>query len=209
MFKIFKRDAGKESNFDYKAFWQKRYISGGNSGAGSYGVLAEYKAEIINDFINERNISSVIEFGCGDGNQLKLMKYKKYLGLDVAAKSIDVCSCAFKRDAAKSFALYDPKTFYNNGFIKADLVVCLDVLYHITDEDDFVKTLNDIFSCASKYVVLYTNIRKMNFEPNTHVFYRDTIAYLDKCSDFEIEKIVEQKYENLSGANFIFLKKKE
>ena len=30
-------------------YWEKRYIAGGNSGAGSYGKLAEFKAEVLND----------------------------------------------------------------------------------------------------------------------------------------------------------------
>ena len=46
-------------------YWIKRYESGGNSGSGSYGVLAQYKAEIINQFVIRNKLSTVIEFGCG------------------------------------------------------------------------------------------------------------------------------------------------
>lgn len=31
-----------------KEYWEQRYAGGGTSGAGSYGKLAEFKAEIIN-----------------------------------------------------------------------------------------------------------------------------------------------------------------
>ena len=50
--------------------WEKRYAKGGNSGAGSYGKLAVYKAKVLNEFIeeNKNEVNSVVEFGCGDGN---------------------------------------------------------------------------------------------------------------------------------------------
>jgi len=41
-------------------YWENRYKNNGNSGAGSYGRLAEFKAEIINKFIADKNINSVI-----------------------------------------------------------------------------------------------------------------------------------------------------
>ena len=59
--------------FDYKVYWNNRYKNKGNSGKGSYDELAYFKAETINTLLIENNINSVIEFGCGDGNNLKLM----------------------------------------------------------------------------------------------------------------------------------------
>jgi hypothetical protein len=60
-------------------YWDNRYKKCGNSGAGSYGKLAEFKADILNKFISKNNIQSVIEFGCGDGNQLLLANYQCYI----------------------------------------------------------------------------------------------------------------------------------
>ncbi|MDR2439202.1 MAG: class I SAM-dependent methyltransferase [Planctomycetaceae bacterium] len=74
-----------------KRYWDNRYCQGGNSGAGSYGRLAEFKAEILNKFVTENNINSVIEFGCGDGNQLMLANYPYYIGVDVSPKAIEIC----------------------------------------------------------------------------------------------------------------------
>ncbi|MEM6772492.1 MAG: hypothetical protein AAF597_18085, partial [Bacteroidota bacterium] len=70
------------------AYWEARYRKGGNSGAGSYGELARYKAEVINAFIEEHGIESVIEFGCGDGHQLGLLKMTNYLGVDVSTTAV-------------------------------------------------------------------------------------------------------------------------
>ncbi len=41
----------KNRSFDSSAYWEERYIQGRNSGNGSYGRLAEFKAKIINDFV--------------------------------------------------------------------------------------------------------------------------------------------------------------
>lgn len=69
----------RKKNFNSKEYWQKRYSVGENSGAGSYGRLAKFKAEIINEFVKKNKINLVTEFGCGDGNQLFLFKIPNYL----------------------------------------------------------------------------------------------------------------------------------
>jgi len=65
--------------------WEEKYASGGDSGRGSYGVLTEFKAEVLNDFVADFSAGSVVELGCGDGNQLSLAHYPSYLGLDVSS----------------------------------------------------------------------------------------------------------------------------
>jgi len=202
--KIFGRD------IDYKKYWNDRYSDGDTSGSGSYGVLSDFKANIINEFVSKNNIETVIDFGCGDGNQLKKTNYKKYLGLDVADSSIKICNDLFKNDKTKSFIKYNPMVFFNNEFLLADLVLSLDVLYHIISEDEFVKTLEDIFSCAKKYIILYTSIngyKQYSYEVGTHIRHRDIITYLSKFSNIKIIKVVPQQYKDLSCADFIFLEK--
>lgn len=81
--------------FASKEYWESRYKGGGNSGAGSYGRLAEFKAEIINEFIEKNSINKVIEFGCGDGNQLGMLKVAKYIGVDVSQTAISICRDKF------------------------------------------------------------------------------------------------------------------
>lgn len=207
MFRFLKKSTSDKAPFDYKRYWQDRYSRGETSGTGSYGILADYKAEVINDFLEKNDITSVIEFGCGDGNQLRLMNYQTYLGLDIARSAIDLCRSIFSNDESKSFIIYEPKYFLNNGYIKADLVVCLDVLYHIIDEWEFNKTLQDIFSCASRFVILYTNVDALDSDSN-HIKFRNLMPYLSRFPDFKVEEILEQKYSDLSSAKFVFLKNK-
>src|SRR5579864_6395854 len=71
-----------------QTYWDQRYAEGGTSGSGSYGEQAAFKAEILNGFVARHGIQSVIEFGCGDGNQLSLASYPSYVGLDVSRTAI-------------------------------------------------------------------------------------------------------------------------
>src|ERR1700692_4583832 len=98
---------GQKEAFNSARYWEGRYSQGGNSGEGSYGRLAEFKASVLNTFIREHKIQSVIEFGCGDGNQLTLASYPQYIGLDVSRTVIMKCITKFKSDNTKSFFLYD------------------------------------------------------------------------------------------------------
>jgi hypothetical protein len=195
---------------NYQEYWNERYSAGFSSGSGSYGELANFKADIINKFIQKNSIQSVIEFGCGDGNQLKLMQYKKYLGLDVAGSAIEKCKSVFFDDPSKSFFLYKPDQFVNRGFLNSDLVICLDVLYHILPEEDYIKTLDDIFSCSDKHVILYTDtelFEKETYLTGSHICHRNTLNYLKKYTDFELIEIIPNKYPDLSWAQFIILRR--
>lgn len=69
-------------------YWEMRYRHGGNSGAGSYDRLARFKATFLNDFVAVNHISTVIEFGSGDGSQLALATYPDYVGVDVSETAL-------------------------------------------------------------------------------------------------------------------------
>ena len=70
---LFKKKIEFAGSNDYQ---EKRYQQGGNSGNGSYDILAEFKAEIINKFVNQNEIETVIEFGSEDGNQLRYFDFR-------------------------------------------------------------------------------------------------------------------------------------
>ncbi len=139
-------------------YWEQRYASGGNSGQGSYGRLAEFKAEVINNFVREHEIKSVVEFGCGDGNQLQLAKYPAYVGLDVSEKAVAICAEKFNSDPDKKFLLYDPSRFDDTiSEYKADLALSLDVIYHLVEDKVYDIYLKHLFGAAGKSVILYAS----------------------------------------------------
>ncbi|HSP38783.1 MAG TPA: class I SAM-dependent methyltransferase [Frankiaceae bacterium] len=151
-------------------YWQRRYAKGGNSGVGSYGRVAEYKAAFLNEFVVRHQIASVIEFGCGDGAQLRLAQYPRYVGFDVAPGAIDLCRDSFPTDGTKSFLLYDPRHFENRGAIVGDLAISLDVILHLVEDEDLELYLKHLFNAARRYVVIFTEDEARNEAP--HVRYR-------------------------------------
>lgn len=148
-------------------YWIERYREGGNSGAGSYNRLAEFKAEVLNDFVASHDIRDVIEFGCGDGNQLTLARYPSYLGFDVSPDAIESCARRFAGDASKAFMLvrdYAGQT--------AQLVLSLDVIYHLTEDEVYETYMRTLFGAARDYVVIYSSDKDEAQAQTAHVRHR-------------------------------------
>ena len=162
-------------------YWDLRYSRGGTSGAGSFGDYAVFKADVVNRFVTEHQISSVTEFGCGDGNQLSLMKYPSYLGLDISPTAINLCRQRFANDPTKRFMLYEPmKT--SPSTLLADATASLDVIYHLVEDVVFEKYLSDLFAAAGRYVIIFSSNTDFN-PPYTgpHVKHRRFSDYIDRC----------------------------
>ena len=123
-------------------------------GVGSYGRLAAFKAEVLNKFVAKNGVESVIEFGCGDGTQLSLSNYPRYVGVDVAQGSIAICEDRFAGDNTKKFYL---TTQLANGSEKFDLVLSLDVIYHLVEDAVFEAYMRSLFAHAGKYIVIYSS----------------------------------------------------
>jgi len=144
------RDSGR--------YWELRYRLAGDSGAGSKDHLAQFKADFLNAFVVTNAIASVIEFGCGDSRQLALAQYPSYIGLDVSPTALRWNGDRFRGDPSKSFLLYRPDAFWNMGrALRADLALSLDVIYHLVEDGVYEKYLGDLFSAATRYVVIYSS----------------------------------------------------
>ena len=150
-----------------REYWERRYALGGDSGAGSYGEAARYKAAVLNAFVEQHGIRSVMEFGCGDGHQLSLARYPAYVGLDVSDTAIARCRAAFDSDPTKSFL---PVGEYAGE--SAQLVLSLDVLFHLVEDAVYQEYLQQVFGAASEYVILYTTSTKEPLRTMRHVRHR-------------------------------------
>ncbi|MBB4841748.1 hypothetical protein HNP55_000243 [Paucibacter oligotrophus] len=159
---------------DSGSYWESRYAQGGNSGVGSYALFAEFKAEVLNGFVAAHGLSQVIEFGCGDGNQLSLARYPQYLGLDISASAVAACRRRFAADTSKRFAHvseYAGET--------AELALSLDVLYHLVEDEVFERYLRQLFAASTHYVIIYSS--DFDSPPGTsepHVRHRAFTAWL-------------------------------
>lgn len=209
--KIFSRN-----RFYSSKYWENRYKSGGNSGSGSYSNLAIFKAEIINSFVEQHKIKRVIEFGCGDGNQLSLGEYTYYTGLDVSKSAIKLCIERFRDDKNKSFFRYNSKN--TNQIINSacyDLALSLDVIYHLTEDEIFESYMMDLFNSSSKYVIIYSS----NFDDQIipHVKHRRFTDWIkNNLHLWKLIETIENKYpyssekpDNTSYADFFIYTKEK
>lgn len=154
-------------------YWERRYARGGNSGKGSYGDLAAFKAEFLNAFVAEHDIATVIEFGCGDGAQLSLAHYPRYLGFDVSDTALNVCRAKFAGDASKSF-----QRAGDYAGEQAALALSLDVVFHLLEDHTFAVYMRRLFFAAERFVVIYSSDFDESAAPKArHVRHRKFSAW--------------------------------
>lgn len=131
--------------FNSKEYWENRYKSGGNSGAGSQGIIAQYKASIINDFVKKNNIQTVCELGCGDW-LFSLFDVPEYTGYDVSEFVVERNKKQYKHKFTTSI----------NELTSYDLIISMDVILHLIEEDVYQQYMKDLFRLSNKYVIIYS-----------------------------------------------------
>lgn len=156
------------------SYWESRYQTGGTSGAGSYNRLAEFKARMLNDFVRERDVKSVLELGCGDGAQLELTEYPRYIGCDVSAAAVEMCRARYANDPSKEFLLLDELP----TDLSSDLALSLDVVYHLVEDEVFAAHMATLFDHADRFVIIYSS-NQDSPQPTAHVRHRRFTDWVD------------------------------
>jgi SAM-dependent methyltransferase len=162
------------------SYWERRYQGGGTSGRGSRGSTAAFKAEVVNSFVERQGVTSVIEFGCGDGYQLGLARYPRYVGLDTSRTAVKTCGQRFGDDRTKAFLPYEPASWFNPGVaLKADLALSLDVVFHLVEDDVFETYMGHLFACGTRFVIVYsTNVEHWPSSP--HIRHRRFTDWVER-----------------------------
>ena len=180
--------------FNSKKYWNDRYVTGGNSGAGSYNELARFKANVINNFLEKNKIKSIVDYGVGDGNQLKLINTENliYTGIDVSEFIISKCKEEFKDDKTKKFIHADNI----DNELKAELVLSCDVIYHLIEELVYEEYMENLFSMSKKYVIIYARNEDVNH--TVHVKFRKFSNYIENnLPEWQLIKHIPNKYPQL------------
>ena len=186
-----------------KKYWIERYKNGGNSGSGSYDELYIFKRDIINNIIKEKGIKSIIDLGPGDGNQIKELNIEKYIGIDIAYTSIQICKKKYKDDKNKTFYTWND---FKEHELHYDLTTSLDVLYHILEEDGFLKYLKNLFKFSNKYILIYSS--DLEGHTQQHIHTRKFTNYIKKLfPNCKLIKKINQKYPKKSSADFYLYEK--
>ncbi|MEE8492202.1 MAG: hypothetical protein V3S60_11205 [Acidimicrobiia bacterium] len=177
-------------------FWERHYRTGGKSGEGSYGRLAEFKARVIKDILAEHEVESVVELGCGDGNQLAMIDYPRYVGLDVSPAAINRCRDRFSADPGKEFHVYVPGAKLGAA---AEMAVSLDVIYHLIEDDLYDRYMRDLFGAATKLVVIYSSDeeRSSQWPEVRHRRFSDWVAR--EAPGWRLAERIDQVYPYVAG----------
>jgi SAM-dependent methyltransferase len=191
------------------SYWEERYAKGGTSGAGSYGEVAQWKAEIVNAWVDELGVTSVVDLGCGDGNQLGLAKYPRYLGLDPSATAVRLCMKRFRDDPTKSFIAYDPSALADPaGWLRGDLALSQEVIFHLIEEELFENYMNRLFDSAERYVVICSNATSGSEQGPTER-HRDFTKWIERNRpEWELDRRVEPPSGLDIMSSFFLYKKK-
>lgn len=200
--KIKKKLIAQKKFTNSEEYWINRYEKGGNSGAGSYNNLAEFKGEIINEFVSKNKIKTVIELGFGDGNQLAYFQFPSYIGFDISNTVIQKCRQKFKGDTSKKFMHMNE---ISNQ--KADMVMSLDVIYHLIEDEVYTNYMKHLFNLSIQYVIIYAfdSDKHDNYAP--HVKPRKFTDWIDSnILDFKLVEHLPNKFpfdkDNPKGTSF-------
>jgi SAM-dependent methyltransferase len=185
------------------SYWERRYRLGGSSGEGSEGPLADFKARVLNELVAQRGIETVLELGCGDGRQLALAEYPSYLGLDVSQAAVGQCRERFAGHAGRCFLQLDAANSPNLGdFVQADLVLSLDVIYHLVEDAVYEHHLAQLFGCARRMVVIYAS-SEVRPSRVPHVRHRPVVSDVAaRFASFELVRTIPNAYPDQSFCSF-------
>lgn len=128
-------DGANNPVFETAAYWKTRYARGASSGGGSRGAEATTKAALIDRVITEVRPTSVLDFGCGDGYVDGLVT-----------------------EHVERWVSYDPNVDGRDGLPQGtfDLVLSLDVLFHLPGDEEYHAYLRALFAYATRYVLIWS-----------------------------------------------------
>jgi hypothetical protein len=192
-------------NTKCQSYWETRYRDGGCSGGGSIGAIRDWKWSMIRKYAS---VNDVIDVGCGDLSFWEGKSCEKYSGIDISPYIIE--SNREKRPSWRFICASGSDPLKLEG----DVVLCLDVLFHIMDETIYINLLNNLAVYAQKYIFIYT-WHKNPFD-NFGLWLSILCSLLkhgkivpllssllgDMASDFEY-----QKYRSFDDYSFIFEKR--
>jgi hypothetical protein len=144
----------------------------------------------------------VVEYGCGDGAQLKLAKYPLYTGIDVSVTAVERCRRLFSGDPSKKFLNSDART----SKITADLALSLDVVYHLVEDPVFDTYMRRLFDSAASFVIIYSSNVEEAWS-GSHVRHRQFTRWIDQNKpDWRLVSILKNAYpyddKNPAGTSF-------
>ena len=140
---------------------------------------------------------SVLDIGCGLGLfGEEIQKYSKsYLGIDTSEHAISIC----KKKHINSIQC----SIDNIGFYKTDVLICIEILEHLTDNE-----IRDMFKKINFKKIIIT-VPRAKGSDKTHINIKTVVGWLKFFDDMKIHLKVIDKIEwadnqSLSDTSILF-----
>lgn len=202
-----------------KTYWEARYIQGGTSGSGSIGVGRTWKWKVIGEVIrnhspelleSDDSLSKIIDVGCGDLSFWNVeppfsIHVEKYIGIDISETVI--MRNRERRIAGWSF-IVSPSHIRDWG-LKAPVVLCMDLLFHIMDDIEFIESLKNLCYYSEDLIFIHTwkyNPFKDSISDGVYQKYRPFEAYSGIFMESGFTLIEEKLNPNQIGCLYAFKK---
>lgn len=143
-------------------YWNTRYMLGGDSGYKNMNMSDEYINyvwSIIEKVAGKQN--DIIDVGCGDIQFWKNRDCEKYVGIDVSPiivkrnRKLRPNWCFIASSAGEPINIH------------SETVICMNTLYHIMDDTEYSRIIDNLISWSKKWIIVTTwYIRPKKLEEN-------------------------------------------
>lgn len=130
-------------------YWNNRYVSGGTSGTQSEGESAKWKWNIILKY--NPDLSRIIDYGCGDLRFIEDKKFTNYTGIDSSEIILER-----NRRLKPSYIFVNSNNPSVETMTPAPTVLCIDMLFHISEENEYLRILHRLNSLTSDLLFVHT-----------------------------------------------------
>jgi len=178
------------------SYWNRRAKRWGHTGWGDlsrYVFDQKMRMMSLSDLLARAELrpgSACLDFGCGTGDAAFLLHNcgMRVIGFDISS---EVLKIAQARDKAAEIAFTDDE---GRAFGRTyDLVLCITVLQHIVDDEQFIETLRRIYgalSCGGTLLILDTlSIELTSNEYSKIRGMKNVIQYAEQAG-FEVREMI-------------------
>ncbi len=193
----------RRSWFSNEVFWNFRYahypVRG--SGIGSRGEALKRKQTLLAPFAARYSENDVIDIGFGDLETTRELPFKNYVGVDASARAVKI---AENKRPDWRFEVGSVDDLPDDS---ADLVICLDVLFHIPSAEACEIFISHLVRISRGEVLLSGHLLREHAPKGGIVFFHEPLLFLiNKNPEVESVELV-GKYSDATLVH-VSLKKK-
>lgn len=195
-------------------------MRGGTSGSGSIGVGRTWKWKVIGDAIRSHSpellesddcLSKIIDVGCGDLSfwdfeSPPVIQVERYIGIDIS----EIAIMKNRKRGIDGWSFIVSPSHVRNWGLRAPVVLCMDLLFHIMDDMGFIESLKNLCYYSEDLVFIHTwkfNPFKDSTSDGLYQKYRPLETYLEIFLESGFTLIDEKLNPNQLGCLYVFKQK--